>query len=688
MNKLMRVMLTAAAVVMSAGLARADEGMWLVNKPPVALLKSKYGFEPTSQWLEHMQKSAVRFNSGGSGSVISPDGLVLTNHHVGSDAIAKLSSPGNDLLEKGFHARTREEELKCPDLEINILWTITDVTDRVKSAATAGMSQAEADAARRKAMSNIEKEAKDKDGMDYQVVTLYRGGQYHLYGYKRFDDVRLVFAPEQQIAFFGGDADNFEYPRFNLDCAFFRLYEDGKPFNAEHYLKWSDGSKEGDLSFVFGHPGSTSRLNTVAHLQFLRDVQVPTNLARQQQREVQLQEFSGRSLEHARIAKDDLFGVANSRKANTGRMGGLLDPAMFAAKAEAESKLRAAANIDSKSDPWEMIARAQQVHATFFHRRAAINGMLGSGLSGRAFRLLQLAEELPKPSGERLREYRDTNLDSLKLDLFSTEPLYDILEINRLASAMQHMATTLGFEDPLVQKVLDGKSPSKRAEELVLGSKLKDVAERQKLFDGGAAAIDASTDPMIKLARILDPEVRQWRKKFEDEVQAVEREGYAAIAAAKFAAEGDSVYPDATFTLRMSFGTIKGWEEGGRTIPAYTDFAGLYKRFEERKGIPPFDLPQRWIDAKSKLNLATPFNFVADTDIIGGNSGSPVVNTKGELIGLIFDGNLPSLVGDYYFDASVNRSVSVDVRGMIEALKNAYGATELVQEIKSARGSN
>ncbi|MDX2115385.1 MAG: S46 family peptidase [Planctomycetota bacterium] len=676
--------LMLAAFAGAGSPAHADEGMWLLTKPPVDILSSRFGFTPSSDWLEHMQKSAVRFNTGGSGSLVSADGLVMTNHHVGSDMIAKLSSPGNDLLTKGFHARTRGEELRCPDLEINILWQVEDVTQRVKDAG-ANMTPAEANTARRKMMATIEQEAKEKTGgLDCQVVTLYAGGQYHLYCYKRYTDVRLVFAPEQQIAFFGGDTDNFEFPRFNLDVCFFRIYEDnGQPLKPQHFLKWSDGAKEGDLALVFGHPGRTSRQFTTDHLRFVRDVGLPQRLMGLTLREIQLQTFMGRSEEFERIAKDENFGVANSRKALTGQIGGLQDPELMARKAGEEKKLKEFAKdkMSGGKDPWASIAAAQEIHRSIAVRRSAIGAALAGELSGPALTLVRLAEELPKPSTERLREYRDTALPTVYLGLYSEAPIYEALEIDRMAAGLQYMAMMLGGDDPLVQVALAGKSPRDRAAELVSGTKLKSVEERKRLAEGGKDAVASSTDPMIAFAKSLDAESRRLRKIFEDEVEAKEREGYAQIADWKFQSLGDSVYPDATFTLRMSFGPITGWEESGQKVPAFTTFAGLYERAQERNFRPPFDLPQRWAEAKSKLDLSVPFNFVCTADIIGGNSGSPVVNTEGEVIGLIFDGNIHSLVGNFVFDERVNRAVAVDSRGIIEGLRKVYAADELVSEI-------
>ncbi len=680
-----RVLSLALAAVALAVPALADEGMWLPNRLPNAYLKKTYGFEADSQWLEHVQKTAVRFSTGGSGSIVSPEGLVMTNHHVASDMLAKLSTPERDLLDVGFHATEPAEELQCPDLELMVLWEIEDVTDRVKGAATADMNAAQANTARRQMMSTIEKESKDSTNLHSEVVTLYQGGRYHLYRYQRYTDVRLVFAPEQEAAFFGGDTDNFEYPRYCLDVAFFRIYENGQPLQPDHYLDWSAaGSNDGDLAFVVGHPGSTRRLYTTDHLAFLRDVEQVGALNRLWRAEVKLQEFSGRSAENERIAKDMLFGVANGRKARTGRLAGLLDPALMDRKAADERALREAVNANPQwkkdwGDAWDQIAEAQRIHNEFYERRAAIG--VSSDLFGKALTILRLAEELPKPSAERLREYRDSNLESVYLDLYSPAPIYDNFEIFRIESSLSYMAESLGADDPLVRAALAGKSPRDRAAELVQGTRLGDVAVRRTLAEGGTAAIAAANDPMIELARALDAESRSLRQRYEDEVESRQRDGYAKIAAAKFAVQGESVYPDATFTLRISYGPVAGWEEAGEMVPAFTQFGGLYERWTQRGGTGEFSLPERFIERKDKLDLSTPYNFVFKGDIIGGNSGSPVLNRAGEVIGLVFDGNIHSLPGDMIYDERVNRAVAVDSRAIIEALGALYDAEHLVAEL-------
>jgi hypothetical protein len=680
----------ALALVATAalGLVAADEGMWLFNNPPAKLLKERYGFEPAREWLEHLQKSSVRFSTGGSGSIVSRDGLVMTNHHVGSDVLEKLSTPEKNLLETGFYARTLEEEIPAGDLELRILWTIEDVTPRVEAAAT-GKPAAEANQARMKAMTELEDEAEAATGLDCEVVTLYKGGRYHLYGYKRYADVRLVMAPEGQIAFFGGDVDNFEYPRYDLDVTFFRIWEDGKPLKPEHWLSWSEaGAAEGDLVFVAGHPGSTQRLYTMAHLDFLRDVRYPHVLHFLWRREVKLKTFSERSEENERTAHGEMFGVQNSRKAYTGMQAGLLDPAIWNAKQEAESVLRAKVDALAESkakwgDAWVDLAAAEQRAAELYVRYLALGsrGMsLGGELFGIARHLVRLAAEKEKANPERLREYRESELDSLFLELYSPAPIHEPLEIERMTSSLTFMAELLGGDDPLVVQALDGRSPADRAQLLVRGTRLGDVAERKRLAEGGRTAVEASKDPMIQLARRLDPDARTLRKSWEDSVESVENASYARIAAAKFAFEGEDVYPDATFTLRLAFGTVKGYEENGQRVEPFTRLAGLYERAEARDE-KAFDLPPRWIERREALELSTPMNFVSTCDIVGGNSGSPVVDRKGEVVGLIFDGNIHSLVLSIAYTDEQARAVSVDSRAIVEALRKVYDAGALAEEL-------
>ncbi|MFO0810630.1 MAG: S46 family peptidase [Gemmataceae bacterium] len=683
--------IAAAFLLTAVSELAADEGMWLFTNPPVKRLKDRYGFEPDAKWLEHVQKSSVRFNSGGSGSFVSAGGLVMTNHHVGVDALQKMSSKDKNYVKDGFYAQTSADEVKCLDLELNVLMSIEPVTARVNAAVKEGMPAEEAAKARKKAIEAIEKESLDKTGFRSDVVTLYQGGEYHLYRYKKYTDVRLVFAPEQQIAFYGGDPDNFEYPRFDLDICFFRAYENDKPAKPEHYLTWSKaGCAENELTFVSGHPGRTDRLNTVTELEFLRDVQIPRVLARLNRLEVLYTAWSGRSDENARRSKDALFSVQNSRKARVGGLAGLMDPSIMARKKADEAKLRAAIAADPKlkdaAGAWDkiagVVAKQREIGLEYglLEGRAAFNCQL----FGIARTLVRAAEERPKPSGERLEEFGDARLESLQFQLFSKRPIYEDFETLKFADSLTYLAEQLGGNHPLVQKALAGKSPRDRAAELVLGTKLGDVELRKKLWDGGKAAVDACTDPMILFAKSVDDRARALRKQVEP-LAEIEEQAYAQIARAKYAIEGSSNYPDATFTLRLAFGPVKGYEEDGKKVPALTDFAGLYQRAEEHKDKPPFDLPPRWHERKSRLDMKTPFNFVSTADIIGGNSGSPVINKAGELVGIIFDGNIQSLVLDFAFEEVQARAVSVHSAGIVEALRKVYDADKLADELTGSK---
>jgi hypothetical protein len=680
--------------VLLAPASQADEGMWLFNNPPVKLLQEKYHFQPTAAWLEHVRKSSVRFDNGGSGSFVSPDGLVMTNHHVGADCLGKISTKDKNYLATGFEAKSNADEPKCEDLELNVLMSIEDLTARVAGAVQPGMDAASAEKARRAEINNIEKDSRDKTGLRSDVVTLYNGGQYHLYRYKQYTDVRLVFAPQKAIAFFGGDPDNFEYPRYDLDICFFRIYENDKPVHGDNYLKWSEsGAAEGELIFVSGHPGRTERADTVAHLLYQRDYAVPGTLNLLRRREVLLENYSDRSTENARRAEDDLFGIRNSRKAYLGMLAGLQDPAILGKKRDAEKELRDAVSKDPKlsqsySDGWDQVAATiktlikirdeYNLFASGPQRRAQ---SFNSNLFTIAIKLVRLAEETAKPNGERLREYSEAGLVSLKLQLFSDAPIYEDLETVQLADSLGMMAEALGEENEAVQIVLAGKSPRDRAAELVQGTTLKDVAVRMRLADGGLKAIQASNDPMIQLARLIDPESRRIRQAFEQQVDEPQRQAYGKIANARFAVYGSSIYPDATFTLRLAFGEAKGYPEGGEKIPWATTLGGTYEHAAAHNNKEPFELPKIWNERKSRLTLSTPFNFVSTADIIGGNSGSPVINRQGELVGIIFDRNIESLALDYTYTDQVSRAVAVHSAGILEALRKIYEANRLVTEL-------
>ena len=695
MGRKFRLILFCFLAVALSDLAFGDEGMWLFNNPPLKQFKEKYQFEPTKDWLEHLQKSSVRFNSGGSGSFVSANGLCITNHHVGLDTLQKISSEKSNYVRDGFYAKSQKEEVKATDLELNVLMSIEDVTDRVKSAVNSSMSPDDANKARANAIAQIEKESREKTGLRSDVVTLYQGAQFHLYCYKRYDDVRLVFAPEEQIAFYGGDPDNFEYPRFDLDICIFRAYENGKPAKIEHYLKWNTkGPADGELTFVSGNPGRTDRQLTVSELAKLRDDEVPYLLNMFYRRETFLHAWGSRSFENKRRAEQQTRSVENNRKRYEGYLAGLLDPDVWRAIEDRQNKLASAQGVtalfDKIKQAQDETAKVEPVYNYFEQFRGRAEAAyrapraFNSALFEYARRLLRHGDEMTKPNGERSPEFRDSYKESLELELLSSHPVYDDFEIVRLTDSLTDMADRFGANDALVKQVLAGKSPVDRATELVTGSKLKDVLFRKQLYDGGAAAVSAAKDPMIDLARLVDAPAREARKVFEAQDE-IKQQAYAEIAKARFAQEGTNTYPDATFTLRLSYGTVRGYEESGKKIPAVTTTTGLYQRGAEHNNQPPFDIPKRWLDRKSKLNPNTPFNFVSDADVIGGNSGSPVVNKNNEFVGIIFDGNIQSLVLDCIFSDKQARAVSVDSAAISEALEKVYDAKPLLDELMSSK---
>jgi len=673
----------ALLVAISAGLpCLADEGMWLVNQFPSQAVKQKYGFEVTDQFLKHIQLSSVRFNNGGSGSFISPEGLLFTNHHVGRDCIQKVSAADHDYVAQGFYAASAADEKKCPDLEVNVLLDIREVTAKVKEGEKPDADTAAVNQARKAAMARIEKECAAASGNRCDVVTLYSGGRYDLYQYKKYTDVRLVFAPEEAIAAFGGDPDNFTYPRYDLDFSLFRAYENGRPVESKEYLHWSHtGVKDGELTFVSGNPGTTGRLMTMAQLEYSRDVSYPLLYAKLESMIKALEAYSAQSPENKRVAGDDMLSAQNSYKAYTGFLAGLRDPQLMARKRDEEQTLRAAVEASPEmrqkfGKVWDDVAAAYNQFRPY-SKEYSLTTMVLSDLFNIARHVLRLPEEMKKPSDKRLREYRDSALPSLEQEIYSPAPITDSLEIAVLAEDFRFMQTQLGSDHELVKKILDGKTPEQAAEMYVKSSKLKDVAERKRLA-GDLAAVQKSDDGMIRLARILDRPNRELRKRYEDSIEASLTTSASKIAQAKFATKGSSTYPDATFTFRIEYGPVKGYTLNGKKVPYATNFAGLYKH---ATGVEPFKLPPSWEKAKSSLNLSTPFNFVTTVDSHGGNSGSPTIDTKGEVIGILFDGNIESLPNRFVYTDEVSRSVHVASQGIVEALRKVYKTERLLKEI-------
>ncbi|MDQ5843819.1 MAG: S46 family peptidase [Acidobacteriota bacterium] len=669
--------------------AALDEGMWTFNNVPRADIKKKYGFDVTDEWLRKVQLASVRFNNGGSGSFVSPNGLVLTNYHIVEDIVGELSTAEKDYAKEGFVARSRADELKAPNLELNVLMSIEDVTDRVNRAVKSGMSAAEANAARRAEIGTIESESTTATGLRSDVVTLYQGGQYNLYRYKKYTDVRLVFVPEFQAAFFGGDPDNFNFPRFNIDMALVRVYENGEPVKVDNYFKWSKtGAKAGELVFVTGHPGSTSRLNTVAHLESLREVSIPLLIRLLETRRAMLKQYMAQGAEQTRRAQNELNSIENSLKVYKGQMGGLQDVKLMTKKRLAEQALRNAVEADARmkqeyGSAWEAIAKGRKDLAQYERDRRFMDLAAGFNtvLFGYARTLVRLAEESEKPEAKRLPEFAATRRAALEAGLYSTAPIYDDFEKLKLANSLAFLQSEYGANSAFAKKVLKGKTPEARAAELINGTKLKDVEYRKQVAAAGSRMVNSGDDPMIELAKDIDKEARAVRKRYEEEVVAVERANYAKVARALFEQKGTSLYPDATFTLRLSYGAVKGYKENGKLVPPFTTLGGLYARSRQFHHEFPYNLPPRWMSRRAAVNPRTPFNFVSTNDIIGGNSGSPTINKNRELVGLIFDGNIQSLVGNFEYDESVNRSISVDVRGMLEVLRKVFGANEVADEL-------
>lgn len=668
-------------------MALAAEGMWTLDNLPRTDLEQTYQFKPDQKWLDQARLASARLAGGCSGSFVSPDGLVLTNQHCIIGCVSDLSSPEHDYVNNGFLANKRPEEKQCPGAEINRLESITDVTARI-AGVTKGLSGKAYNDAKKAEQSRIESEcvAGAANKVRCDLVELYQGGVQHLYRYTRFQDVRLVFSPEYQAGFFGGDPDNFNFPRFNLDMGLLRVYENGKPARIKHYFPFkAAGAEPGELVMTLGHPGSTQRLLTVSQLETLRDVMLPFRLMIGYEYRGLLTQFASESAENARIVRSDLTNVENGLKVRSGQFKALLSADVMAKKRADETALLAFVQADPAratqyGNPWADIAAAQTYARQNMVRYQMIEGGLGFASThlNYAKSLLRGAEERQKPDGERLREFAEAGLPAVQARLLADVPVYPNYEKVKLGWSLTKLRERLGTDHPFVQQILGKKSPQKLAAEIVEGSKLADPKVRKALWEGGPAAVAASQDPALDLMRQIDPVARRLRTEFETQVESVEKRAAEQLAAARFADKGTSVYPDATFSLRLSHGVVRGWNEDGEQVPPYTDFGGLFRRATDDD---PFNLAPRWVAAQSKLDLATRFNQVTTNDIIGGNSGSPLLNANGEIVGLAFDGNIHSLGGAYFYDETMNRTVSVHPAAMLAALKTVYGADKLVKEL-------
>jgi hypothetical protein len=665
----------------------ADDGMWTFDNPPLKVWKDRYGFEPSQQWLEKVRLASPKVGTA-SGGFVSPNGLIATNHHVASGFIEKLSSKERDLMKTGFYAKTMADELKAPDGEVTVLMSYEDVTKKVHTAVTPGAADAEAAAQRAAVISQIEKDETQKTGLKCEVVSLYSGGEYWLYRSKRYTDIRLVMAPEEKAAFFGGDYDNFTFPRFDLDFTFLRAYENGKPASTPNYFKWSTtGPKDGEFVIASGYPGSTARLLTVAQLTYARDFGNPIQKQVWETRRKALEAYSKLGSEQSRQASGGMRSFANSLKRLQGQQDGLLNPRMFAKKVAEEKELRdrvaQKSDLDRQYAPaWANISKAYEALPPM-SKRLAFSNLSASRLATISGQIVTYHAETAKPNDKRYPEYRDSRLEAFRSSVLSSAPIYLDMEEATLRSWLEEAVMVLGPDDPFIKAALGDAQPAEVVRRAVRQTKLVDPAARKALLESGADAVAASTDPMIRLARNVEPVIRELRKWNEENILAVDASEGTRIAQARFAAYGRSMPPDANSQLRISSGRVLGYEEGTTLVPYKTTYFGMYDRAAGFDDAAPFDLPASIRQHRDRIDLSTPLNFVYSADTIGGNSGSPVINRSGELVGLNFDSNLQKLSNRYWYieESEGSRAVAVHSSGIIEALKKIYYADGLVKEL-------
>ena len=680
----------ALVLALAAPRVHADEGMWTLDNPPSKMLQQKYGFTPTKEWLEKVQHGCVNFG-GASGSFVSPNGLVLTNHHVALNQLQKMSSPEHNFVRDGFFAHNATEEIACPDLELKVLQSMDEVTKQVLGAVDAKAPIATQSSQRKAAIAKLETEASQSTGLKCEVVELYRGAEYWLYRYKKYNDVRLVMAPEEQIAFYGGDPDNFSYPRHDLDMAFFRVYENGKPVHPDSWFRLSEtGPAENDLVFVAGHPGSTSRLKTVAQLEYERDCQRPTRIALQESRLKAIRAYAAQGAEQKRRAVDRDRGLENNLKRERAFLELLSAGPLLEKKKQAESSMRARVAKDPKlaadcGPSWDKVSAAEKEMRTRYKQRLYRDTDRSARLLNVAENIVRYTAETQKPNEKRFKEYRESNLATQKFQIFSKAPMYPDLDTAILANLLDESRKALGPNDPWVKQALGGREPAEVAKSLMDGTKLTDPAVRKQLVEGGADAVAASTDPLIVWVRGLDPTYRELRAWYEDHVETVESLEGGRIARARFALDGHDSYPDATGTLRLSPGKVAGYQQLTTDVPWKTTWFGLYDRGTSFGNQAPFDIPGRVQKAQTKLDLSGPLDFVCTSDIIGGNSGSPVLAKDLSFVGLVFDGNVQAFGWEFAYDDVAGRTVSVASPAILQSLRKIYDMGSLADELESGR---
>ena len=688
-----------AALLLAAsgltGVARADEGMWTLDNLPKQAMQREYGFTPDAQWIDHVMHASLRMASGCSASFVSPNGLVMTNHHCVASCLGDLQTGKQNLVRDGFAAPRAGAEPRCPGMELDQLQQITDVTSRIDDA-TRNTSGAAFIAAEHAAESAIEKECGSGDPKNTRcdVIALYHGGRYDLYKYRRYDDVRLAFAPDEAIANFGGDPDNFNYPRYDLDVSFVRAYVDNHPVHADYFPCDPTGPKAGELVFTSGNPGSTSRNETADQLELSHDVELPLTYGFYESLDGAMSQFATETPQRAKEAENTVYFTENGLKVFTGWLTAFGDPALIARRRADDQALLDWINADPSrkqayGDPFAVIKATLAPERALFPRYAMLESRGGAlGIDSDSFviarALVRAAAERTKPDADRLPAFRDANLPALEAELFSSRPIYPDLERAKLAFSLTKLRQVLGADDAAVHLVLGRSSPDELAQRLVSGTRLADLSVRHRLWDGGAGAVAASTDPMIRFAAAVDPASRAVLKQWQDQVVAPQRQQTELIAKARFARDGNALYPDATFTERLSYGKVDGWTADGRTIPPFTNLAGLYDR---ATGAEPFKLTKAWVDARPHLDLGTRFDFVSTNDITGGNSGSPMIDQKAHVIGVAFDGNQASIAGDFIYDPSQNRTVGVDAASMIAALRGVYRLEWLADELVGKAGT-